>query len=84
MHTDASLVLELSEKMTIKYLVANNNDYSLMISNLFIVANNQLKIERTQEYLVSDVHSQRGFFVYEDELGKQTSKNRYTPQQVMH
>lgn len=45
-----------------------------MISNLFIVANNQLKIEKTNEYLVSDVHSTRGFFVYEDELGMASGK----------
>ena len=44
----------------------NENDYSLLISNLFIVANNQLKIEKMTEYLVSDVHSNRGFFAYED------------------
>jgi hypothetical protein len=66
--TNSKLVLELSEKLTIKHLVANENDYSLLISNLFIVANNQLKIEKTTEYLVSDVHSTRGFFAYEDQL----------------
>jgi hypothetical protein len=72
-------VLELSEKLTIKHLVANENDYSLLISNLFIVANNQLKIEKTTEYLVSDVHSTRGFFAYEDQLDvavKPISENR--------
>jgi hypothetical protein len=58
------LVLELSEKLTIKHLVANENDYSLMIANLLIIANNQLKIEKTNEYLVADVHSTRGFFAY--------------------
>ncbi len=68
MSTNSKLVLELSEKLTIKHLVANENDYSLLISNLFIVANNQLKIEKTTEYLVSDVHSTRGFFAYEDQL----------------
>ena len=61
-------MLELSEKITIKYLIANDNDYSQLISNLLIVANNQLKIEKTPEYLVSDVHSTRGFFAYEDEV----------------
>jgi hypothetical protein len=61
-------VLELSEKITIKYLIANDNNYSLLISNLLIVANNLLKIEKTPEYLVSDVHSTRGFFAYEDEV----------------
>lgn len=72
-------MLELSEKLTIKHLVANENDYSLLISNLFIVANNQLKIEKTTEYLVSDVHSTRGFFAYEDQLDvavKPISENR--------
>jgi hypothetical protein len=77
--TNSKLVLELSEKLTIKHLVANENDYSLLISNLFIVANNQLKIEKTTEYLVSDVHSTRGFFAYEDQLDvavKPKSENR--------
>jgi hypothetical protein len=77
--TNSKLVLELSEKLTIKHLVANENDYSLLISNLFIVANNQLKIEKTTEYLVSDVHSTRGFFAYEDQLDvavKPISENR--------
>lgn len=79
MSTNSKLVLELSEKLTIKHLVANENDYSLLISNLFIVANNQLKIEKTTEYLVSDVHSTRGFFAYEDQLDvavKPKSENR--------
>ncbi len=79
MSTNSKLVLELSEKLTIKHLVANENDYSLLISNLFIVANNQLKIEKTTEYLVSDVHSTRGFFAYEDQLDvavKPISENR--------
>ena len=66
MSHNSKLVLELSEKLTIKHLVMNENDYSLLISNLFIVANNQLKIEKMTEYLVSDVHSNRGFFAYED------------------
>jgi hypothetical protein len=35
-----------------------------MIANLLIIANNQLKIEKTNEYLVADVHSTRGFFAY--------------------
>jgi len=77
--TNSKLVLELSEKLTIKHLVANENDYSLLISNLFIVANNKLKIEKTTEYLVSDVHSTRGFFAYEDQLDvavKPISENR--------
>ena len=39
-----------------------------MIETLVIVANNQLKIEKTSEYLVSDVHSTRGYFAYADEL----------------
>ena len=46
----------------------NDNRFEAMIENSIIVANNQLKIEKTSEYLVADVHSQRGFFAYEDEL----------------
>lgn len=46
----------------------NDNSFEAMIENLIIVANNQLKIEKMSEYLVADVHSQRGFFAYEDEL----------------
>lgn len=70
-------MLELSEKLTIKHLIANDNDYSLLISNLFIVANNQLKIEKTNEYLVSDVHSTRGFFAYEDQLEMPLKSDRF-------
>jgi hypothetical protein len=34
------LVLELSEKLAIKHLISNENDFALLISNLLIVANN--------------------------------------------
>ena len=54
-----------------------------MIETFTIVANNQLKIEKTTEYLVSDVHSTRGYFAYADELSQMsatmnTSKNTVT------
>jgi hypothetical protein len=51
-----------------KYLQANNNDFSLLISNLFIIANQQLRIENPPEYLVQEVHSNRGYFAYEDQI----------------
>ena len=62
------LILELSERLAIKYMVQCENDFVQFIETLIIVANNQLKVEKTPEYLVADVHSTRGYFVYEDEL----------------
>ena len=62
------LILELSERLAIKYMCMCDNDFAQMIETHLIVANNQLKIEKTTEYLVSDVHSTRGFFAYADEL----------------
>ena len=77
------LILELSERLAIKYMCLCDNDFSQMIETYTIVANNQLKIEKTTEYLVSDVHSTRGYFAYEDELSHMsatmnTSKNTVT------
>ena len=54
--------------MAIKYMCLVENDFSQLIQTFVIIANNQLKIERTNEYLVSDVHSTRGYFAYADDL----------------
>ena len=62
------LILELSERMAVKHLVQNGNDFGQLIESELIIANNQLKIEKTYEYLVQDVHATRGFFAYEDEV----------------
>ena len=67
------LVLELSERLAIKYLCLSENKYSQLIESHLIVANNQLKIEKATEYLVSDVHSTRGFFAYTDELSNMSA-----------
>ena len=57
----------------------NDNRFEAMIENSIIVANNQLKIEKTSEYLVADVHSQRGFFAYEDELSNMSATMTSNP-----
>ena len=60
--------MELSERLAIKYMCLCENDFTQLIETNLIVANNQLKIEKTTEYLVSDVHSTRGYFAYTDDL----------------
>lgn len=40
-----SLLLELTEKATQKYLMMSDNDFGTMIEDLIIVTNNKLKIE---------------------------------------
>jgi len=67
------LILELSERLAIKYMCQCDNDFAQLIETFIIVANNQLKIEKTAEYLVSDVHSTRGYFAYADELSNMST-----------
>ncbi len=62
------LFCEFSEKLAVKYLNQNNNDFGTMIQNILMVANDRLQVTKQQEYLVQDVHHQRGVFMYEDEL----------------
>ena len=62
------LILGLSERLAIKYMCLSENDFPRLVETFMIVANNQLKIERMNEYLVSDVHSTRGYFAYADEI----------------
>ena len=69
--------------MAIKYMCLCDNEFAQLIETFTIVANNQLKIEKTTEYLVSDVHSTRGYFAYTDEISQMsatinTSKNTIT------
>ena len=74
-------MIELSERLAIKYMVQSDNDFANLIETQVICANNQLKIEKSPEYLVADVHSNRGYFVVEEELvtvPKYTSKNYLT------
>ena len=42
---NANLILELSEKEAIKYLMMSDNDFSKMVEDLVIVMNNKIKIE---------------------------------------
>ena len=60
------------------------NDFSQLIETNLIVANNQMKIEKTTEYLVSDVHSTRGYFAYTDDISNMsvTIKSKNTSSQV--
>ena len=44
-HTNANLLLELTEKAAQKYLLMSDNDFGRMIEDLIIVANSRLKIE---------------------------------------
>ena len=64
-----SLLLELTEKATQKYLMMSDNDFGTMIEDLIIVTNGKLKIENvnSQQYTVSEVMNQ-GYFAYVDEL----------------
>ena len=64
------LILELTERLATKYMHMCENKFEALIESHLIIANNQLKIEKTAEYLVSDVHSMRGFFAYEDEISQ--------------
>lgn len=50
------LILELSERLAIKHMNQCDNSYEQFIESQIIVANDQLKIEKTNEYLVSNVH----------------------------
>ena len=65
--------MELSERLAIKYMCMSENKYGQLIESHLIVANSQLKIEKTAEYLVSDVHSTRGYFAYADEISNMSA-----------
>ena len=67
-----SLLLELTEKATQKYLMMSDNDFGTMIEDLIIVTNSKLKIENvnSQQYTVSEVMNQ-GYFAYVDEDSKE-------------
>ena len=67
-HANANLLLELSEKQAMKYLMMSDNDFGKMIEDLVIVTNSKLKIENvnTQQYQVREVMGQ-GFYAYVDE-----------------
>ena len=67
------MILELSERLAIKYMCLCDDDFAQLIETFVIVANNQLKIEKMTEYLVSDVHSTRGYFVYADDLSNMSA-----------
>ena len=80
--------MELSERLAIKYMCLCENDFTQLIETNLIVANNQLKIEKTTEYLVSDVHSTRGYFAYTDDLSNMSvtikSKNTTSSRMDAH
>jgi hypothetical protein len=61
------LNLEISEKLCEKFMLRNENDFGRLIENELIVANSTLIVSKKPEYLVKDVHSLRGHFVYVDE-----------------
>ena len=67
------LILELSERMAIKYMCMCENDFAQLVESHLIIANNQLKIEKATEYLVSDVHSTRGYFAYADDVSNMSN-----------
>lgn len=69
-----SLLLELTEKATQKYLMMSDNDFGTMIEDLIIVTNGRLKIENvnSQQYTVSEVMNQ-GYFAYVDEDSKEAT-----------
>jgi hypothetical protein len=54
---DANLMLELSEKEAIKYLMMSENNFAKMIEDLVIVTNSKLKIENVtrEQYQVQQV-----------------------------
>ena len=62
------ITVDLSEKLASKYLNEEGNDFSRLIHNRFSITDDQLIIRHQPEYLVSDVHAKRGYFVYEDQL----------------
>lgn len=59
--------------MAIKYMCLSENKYPQLIESHLIVANNQLKLEKATEYLVSDVHSTRGYFAYAEEISEMSA-----------
>jgi hypothetical protein len=60
------LICELSEKLASKYLSASQNNFSELIVARFEIIDDKLLVRSQPEYLVSEVHARRGFFVYED------------------
>lgn len=64
----SNLILELTEKEALKYLMMSDNDFGKMIEDLVIVTNSKLKIENvnSQLYSVAEVMNQ-GYYAYADE-----------------
>jgi len=59
------------------------NRFDALIESHLIIANNQLKIEKASEYLVSDVHSTRGYFAYADEASQMSATMTTEPNNAM-
>jgi hypothetical protein len=72
-HTGNALLLELTEKAALKYLMMSGNDFGGMIEDTIIVTNNRLKIENVdrQKYLVREVMN-GGQFAYVDDTASQS------------
>ena len=67
------LSLDISQKLAEKFLLQNNNSFAELITNKVQVINSNLIIEQTPDYLVSEVHKERGYFTYRDDSGKLAS-----------
>jgi hypothetical protein len=51
-NTNVQLIVSLSEKLAAKYLMSSDNDFTRLIEDRFIIANNRLQIEKFVEYTV--------------------------------
>ena len=67
------LICELSQKLASKYLYSCQNNFTELIQKRFSIVNDQLILISQPEYLVSEVHAKRGFFVYKDQLNSMRS-----------
>lgn len=80
-NTGNALLLELTEKAALKYLMMSNNDFGAMIEDTVIVTNNRLKIENVdrQKYLVREVMNTGQFAYVEDSLSKSPPEDDIAP-----
>ncbi len=62
-NTNVQLIVSLSEKLAAKYLMSSDNDFTRLIEDRFIIANNRLQIEKFVEYTVDQVMSNGTFAV---------------------
>jgi len=62
---NANLLLELTEKAAMKYLMMVDNDFGVMIEDLVIITNSKVKIEdvNSKQYMVSEVMKQQYYGV---------------------